>query len=105
MNRRTMQIDSLQRRYEMLLQDYQRERDKQKQASKEEFYAWLIEHKFQEVKESIASNSALSFEIETLLQMNQDNLLERFDDVDKKLAAFCEKFVASYSGAGNKKAA
>ncbi len=27
------------------------------------------------------------------------------DDVDKKLAAFCEKFVASYSGAGNKKAA
>jgi DNA-binding PadR family transcriptional regulator len=66
---------------------YQRERDKAKQASKEDFYQWLIEHKFQDVKDCITNNFQLSTEIERILRLNQEALISRFDEVDQKL--FC----------------
>lgn len=64
---------------------YQRERDKAKQASTEDFFKWLLEHNFTEIKDSIAKNQALTFEIEKLLRMNQEELHARFDEMDKKL--------------------
>ena len=66
---------------------YQRERDKAKQASKENFYQWLLEHKFQDVKDCITNNFELSTEIEKLLRLNQEELISRFNEVDQKL--FC----------------
>lgn len=66
---------------------FQRERDKTATANKEEFYQWLIEHKFQDVKDCITNNFQLSTEIEKLLRLNQEELISRFDEVDQKL--FC----------------
>jgi hypothetical protein len=66
---------------------YQRERDKREAASKEKFFEWLIGHNFTDLKTQIQSNYDLCTEIETLLQMNQEQLLARFDEVDQKL--FC----------------
>lgn len=64
---------------------FQRERDKREAASKEEFYSWLIGHKFQDVKDCITNNFALAVEIENLLRGNQDILLQRFNAVDEQL--------------------
>ena len=64
---------------------FQRERDKRETASKEEFYSWLIEHKFQDVKDCITTNFELMLEIEKLLRENHDVLQKRFNDVDEKL--------------------
>lgn len=66
---------------------FQRERDKREAASKEKFFEWLIGHNFNNLTEQIQSNYNLCMEIETLLQMNQEQLLARFDEVDQKL--FC----------------
>lgn len=64
---------------------FQRERDKREAASKEEFYSWLVEHKFQDVKDCITNNFELMVEIEKLLGENHEVLLKRFNYVDEKL--------------------
>lgn len=64
---------------------FQRERDKREAATKEEFYSWLVEHKFQDVKDCITNNFELMVEIEKLLRENHEVLQERFNNVDKKL--------------------
>jgi len=64
---------------------FQREQDNREKANKEKFFTWLMEHNFAELKTQLESNFALSAEIETMLQMNQEQLLARFDEVDKKL--------------------
>lgn len=66
---------------------FQRKRDTRENAKKEEFYAWLIEHKFQDVKDIITETFGMEVQIEALLQMNQEQLLARFNEVDQKL--FC----------------
>ena len=68
-----------------LIQLYQREGDKRSSKNKDDFFEWLIEHKFLEIKSMIESHGELSAEIETLLHMNQEALLTRFDEVDSKL--------------------
>ena len=68
-----------------LIPFWQREHDKGKMATKEDFYAWLVFHKFESVKEYIENNSVLLVEIEDLLKLNQSELLRRFDIVDKRL--------------------
>lgn len=68
-----------------LLQFYLRSKDKREAADAQDFYNWLIEHKFQEVKDCITRNFTLMSEVEKLLHENQDVLLQRFDDVDEKL--------------------
>lgn len=70
-----------------LIPFFQRERDKREAASKEEFFTWLISHNFTDLKTQIQSNYDLCKEIEIFLQMNQEELLKRFDEVDQKL--FC----------------
>lgn len=69
---------------------YLRERDKKKAASKEDFYAWLLEHKFQDVKDCITNNYALEVEIADLLKMNHEELLSRLDGIDKQLACILD---------------
>jgi DNA-binding PadR family transcriptional regulator len=64
---------------------FHRERDKGEAASREKFFEWLIGHNFNNLTEQIQSNYDLCTEIETLLQMNQEQLLARFDEVDQKL--------------------
>jgi len=69
---------------------YLRERDKKKAASKEDFYAWLLEHKFQDVKDCITNNYALEVEIADLLKMDHEELLSRLDGIDKQLACILD---------------
>ena len=68
-----------------LLSFYLRSKDKREAAEAQEFYDWLIEHKFQDVKDCITRNYILMSEVENLLKENQDTLLQRFDGVDEKL--------------------
>ena len=68
-----------------LIQLYQREGDKRSAQSRDDFFKWLIEHNFRDIKTQIQSQFDLSTEIEKLLHMNQEQLLERLNDVDSKL--------------------
>ena len=65
---------------------YLREQDKNKASSKEDFYAWLLEHKFQDVKNCITNNFALDAEITNALKMNHEELLSRLDGINEQLA-------------------
>jgi len=64
---------------------YQRGKDKRNAADKEDFYAWLIRHQFDDVKNCITNNFALEVEIEKLLKQNHAELLNRFDYIDNKI--------------------
>jgi hypothetical protein len=70
-----------------LISLFRQKRGQRESVKKEDFYAWLIEHKFQDVKDVITETFGMEIQIETLLQMNQEQLLARFDEVDQKL--FC----------------
>ena len=64
---------------------FQREQDKRKATSTEDFFTWLLEHNFQDVKDCITNNFELMVEIEKLLRENHDVLQKRFNDVNEKL--------------------
>ncbi len=68
-----------------LIPFWQRERDKKEAATKETFYAWLLEHKFESIKYAIETNSDLLIQIEDLLKLNQEDLLKRINSIDEKL--------------------
>ncbi len=68
-----------------LIPFWQRERDKRTAASKEEFYSWLVGHNFKELKEYIERDVTLTAQIEEMLKGNHEELLNRFDAVDKQL--------------------
>ena len=65
---------------------YYRRQDKQEAAKKEDFYNWLKEHGFQEVKDGITNNYKLEVEISNILRTNHDELNARFDSVNEQLA-------------------
>ena len=64
---------------------YQREGSKRSGKSRDDFFEWLIDHNFRDIKDQIQSQFNLSAEIETLLHMNHEELVARFDEVDSKL--------------------
>ena len=64
---------------------FQREQDKRKATSTEDFFTWLLEHNFQNVKDCITDNYTLIEEIEKLLNENHEILLQRFNAIDEKL--------------------
>lgn len=71
-----------------LIPFYQRERDKQDQLierNKEDFFKWLVEHKFENIQECIYANSELCNQIEILLKLNHEQLKLRLNEIDKKL--------------------
>ncbi len=69
-----------------LIQLFQHHRDKREAASTKEFYSWLLEHKFQDVKECISNNFALETEIANILKINHEELLLRISNVEEQLA-------------------
>lgn len=69
-----------------LIQLFQHSRDKSESAEKEDFYSWLLDHKFQDVKDCITNNFALEAEIANILKINHDELLSRLDGIDVQLA-------------------
>lgn len=68
-----------------LIPQYQRERDKRECNNKDDFNAWLLEHKFQNIKDCITNNFELGIQIENLLNSNHQELQRRFDQVDGAL--------------------
>lgn len=71
---------------------YQREGDKRKQKNKDDFFKWLIEHNFQDLNELLSTNIELNNQIEFLLKMNHEELLLRFDELEKQLSIVLNKF-------------
>ncbi len=69
-----------------LIQLYQHSRDKREAASTKDFYSWLLEHEFQDVKDCISTNFALETEIANILKINQEELLLRIGNVEEQLA-------------------
>ena len=70
---------------------FQREQDKKSSAKKENFFIWLINHKFDDLKEWIESNKEVNNELDKLLQINHEELLERFEEVNSKLYEILSK--------------
>lgn len=68
-----------------LIPQYQRERDKRECNNRDDFNAWLLEHKFQDIKDCITNNFELGIQIENLLGSNHEELQHRFDQVDEAL--------------------
>ena len=71
---------------------YQREGDKRKQKSKDDFFQWLVMHNFEDVKKTITSNIELNNQIEELLKISHEQLMLRFDEVEKHLVSILNKF-------------
>lgn len=80
-----------------LLALFTQERDNQKQATDQEFFRWMEEHRHNELKDLIANSHHLTSEVQQLLREDHVAMLARIEDVNRIAAEILAR-IDSFSG-------
>ena len=69
-----------------LVQAFKQERKGNEAVEKQEFLDWLSSHRHEVIRKRIEENKSLLLSIQTILEQDQEVLLEKLDNIDRILA-------------------
>jgi hypothetical protein len=74
-----------------LVQAFKQERKGNESAEKQEFLDWLSSHKHEVIRKRIEENQSVLLSIQTILEQDNEVLLEKLDSIDRILAGLSSR--------------